>query len=190
MVAGRIRYNSGGINVICQYMITKVTKVSLLRINMCDISPHILSVQHHIYLDICAQSGNKNCPHSFYFRRTLSVPIWQMFVLKKCRRSLMTVFFVLMMIMHPAENCSHLNPVKQKRCDHRQGCYLVTTFLPPIYFTQYSMSSFWTFELNIKDVTATERKYFLKTNTLSMLGILKTGVIFCSLSVSSNTTSL
>ena len=74
-------------------MITKVTKVSLLRINMCDISPHILSVQHHIYLDICAQSGNKNCPHSFYFRRTLSVPIWQMFVLKKCWRSLMIVFF-------------------------------------------------------------------------------------------------
>ena len=176
--------------ISCQYIITKVTKVSLLRINMCDISPHILSVQHHIYLDICAQSGNKNCPHSFYFRRTLSVPIWQMFVLKKCRRSLMTVFFVLMMIMHPAENCSHPNPVKQKRCDHRQGCYLVTTFLPPIYFTQYSMSSFWTFELNIKDVTATERKYFLKTNTLRMLGILKTGVIFCSLSVSSNTTSL
>ena len=153
MVAGRIRYNSGGINVICQYMITKVTKVSLLRINMCDISPHILSVQHHIYLDICAQSGNKNCPHSFYFRRTLSVPIWQMFVLKKCWRSLMIVFFVLMMIMHPAENCSHLNPVKQKRCDHRQGCYLVTTFLPPIYFTQYSVSSFWTFELNQVNVT-------------------------------------
>ena len=51
----------------------------------------------------------------------------------------------------------HLEGVKQKRCDHRQGCYPVTLFLLP--------DTSGTSQGNIEIET-------LGTNTASMLGIL------------------
>ena len=89
------------------------------RSNICDISPHILYVQHHIYHDPNAQSGNENFPSSLSFM-TRSI----------CREG----FKIVGDLPRCRKLLGHLEGVKQKRCDHRQGCYPVTLFLLPDTF--------------------------------------------------------